>query len=129
MGFKINHRKRLAKLLNLSLDEVNEFLKRINGHLQKHGTNSDEIAKSFFILRDILHRKEQQRIKLTLPLLGFKNIGLKKHRVEIVKLFDKGLSVANIHKSIKLKKDAPSLSTVKRYIKALRDWRLENGQF
>ena len=53
MGFKINHRKRLAKAFGLSLDEVNELLQRMNGYFRKNGIDNEEIAKSFFILNDI----------------------------------------------------------------------------
>jgi len=128
MGFKINHRKRAAETLGISLDEVNELLKRINGHLRKFGIDNEEIAKSFFILKDILDRKEAQRIILSIPLLMFTHKGIKKYRVEIVNMFDAGFSINKIYQVLKLKKDAPSLSTIKRYISALKDWRSENGK-
>jgi len=127
MGFKINHRKKAAKTLGISLDEMNELLKRMNGHFRKFGVDNDEIAKSFFILKHILDRKEQQRIDLSIPILKFTQKGVKKYRVEIVKMFDDGLSINKIYKELKLKKDAPSLSTIKRYISALKDWRQNNG--
>ena len=92
MGFKTNHRKRLAKAFGLSLDEVNELLQRMNGYFRKNGIDNEEIAKSFFILNDILHRKEKQRIKLSIPLFGFKSKGIEKYRVEIVKFDEQGLS-------------------------------------
>lgn len=127
MGFYISYINRVAILLGLSEEEVYELLKRMNGHFRKHGIDNEQIAKSFFILSDIQMKKETQRIKLSVPLLGFKHKGIEKYRVEIVKLQDKGMSVEKIAKHLKGKKDAPSLSTVKRYLKALSDWRKNNG--
>jgi len=127
MGFKIHHMARVAKLLSLSVDESHELTKRMHGHLKKSGLNQDEIAKSFFVLNDIWKRKEEQKIKLSVPLLGFKNKGIEKYRIEIVKLKTEGLSADKIAKTLKNKKDAPSVSTIKRYIKALKEWRLNHG--
>jgi len=127
MGFKINHSARAATLLHLSLDESHELSKRMYGHLIKNGLSQDQIAKSFFILRDIWMRKERQRIRLSVPLLGFKNKGIEKYRIEIAKLQDEGLSANQIAKVLQKKKDAPSVSTSKRYIKALKEWRLNHG--
>lgn len=127
MSFKINYPQRMAKTLkNLSKDEVKEFLKRAEGHLQKHGNHRLSIAKMFFILDEIYDRKEKQRIKDSAPLLGFKHKGIGEYRGEIVRLHEEGSSAEKIAEKLKAEKDAPSLSTIKRYIKAVSDWR-ENG--
>lgn len=127
MGFYINYRNRVAKQFSLSLDETNELLKRIRGHFKKHGISEDEIAKSFFILRDIIKKKEEQKLRTSIPELNFKNKGIEKYKIQIVKLLDKNLSSYKIYEELKLKKDCPSLSTIKRYVKALMDWRKNNG--
>lgn len=127
MGFKINYRKRVAIQFGLSEEETNELLKRLHGHLKRHGVSHEEIAKSFFILREILERKEKQRIRQNVPQLGFKNKGIEKYKIEIVKLYEQGLSAEKIHHTLKLKKEAPSLSTIKRYIKAFKEWKGTNN--
>ena len=40
MGFAINDRKRVAKVLGLEIHEVNELLKRMNGHFRKNGIDN-----------------------------------------------------------------------------------------
>lgn len=127
MWQKIDYTARAAKTLGLSIDETKELSNRMYGHFDKNGIYKDEIIKSFFILESIYHRKEQIRLETTAPLLGFKNIGIQIYKGTIVKLHDTDLSSHDIHKHLKLKKDAPSLSTIKRYIQSLREWRLENG--
>lgn len=127
MGTKINYTKRTAQVLELEEYEVNELVKRMYGHFKTNGIAKDEIVKSFFILQSIYERKEKIRLETTAPLLDFKNKGIKLYRGNIVKLHDAGLSTHEIHKHLKLKKDAPSLSTIKRYIKSLQEWRINNG--
>lgn len=127
MGFFIDYRKRVAQQFSLSVDETNELLKRMHGHYKKNGISHEEIAKSFFVLRNIVHRKEDQKLKTSVPQLNFKNKGIEKYKIEIVKFLDKGISTTKIFEAIKLKKNAPSLSTIKRYIKAFNDWRNNNG--
>jgi hypothetical protein len=97
------------------------------GHFKQNGIKKEQIVKSFFILASIYQRKEQIKLDTTAPLLGFKNIGIKIYKGTIVKLHDACLSSHEIYKHLKQKKDAPSLSTIKRYIKSLKEWRLENG--
>lgn len=127
MGFFIDYKKRVAKQFSLSLDETNELLKRMHGHFKKNGISNNEIAKSFFILREIIKRKEEQKLKTSIFDLDFKHKGIKKYKIEIVKLFDKGFSSYKIYEELKLKKDCPSLSSIKRYIKTYKKWRQNNG--
>jgi hypothetical protein len=127
MWQKIDYLKRAAITLGLSSDETKELSNRMYGHFKKHGIKKDEIIKSFFILQHIYYRKEQIKLKTTAPLLGFKNKGIKIYKGDIVKFFDAGLSSHEINKRLSVKKDAPSLSTIKRYINTLKAWRLENG--
>jgi len=128
MGAKINYTKRTAKILNITEDEVRELSKRIYGHFKKNGIQKNEIIKSFFILESIYTRKEKIKLETTAPLLGFKNKGIKLYKGNIVKLYDLGLSTHDIYKQLKSKKDVPSLSTIKRYIVALKEWRFEDGK-
>lgn len=127
MAFEINYKQRMANILNLSRDEVNEFLKRSEKHLKKNGTNRLELARMFFILEDIYIRKEEQRIKESAPLLGFKHNGIQRYRGEIIRLHEEGTSAEKIAKHFYRKKDAPSLSTIKRYIKAVKSWKENDG--
>jgi len=127
MWQKIDYKSRAAKTLGLTVCETNELIKRMYGHLNKNGILKDEIVKSFFILESIYQRKEHIRLETTAPLLGFKNKGIQFYKGTIVKLFDEKLSAHKIHNNLKLKKEAPSLSTIKRYIRSLKNWRLENG--
>jgi hypothetical protein len=126
MAFEINYKQRMSKILNISIDEANELLKRGERHLKKNGTNRHELARMFFILEDIYTRKEEQRIKDSAPLLGFKHKGIERYRGEIIRMHEDGTSAEKVAKHLCRKKDAPSLSTIKRYLKAVRDWR-ENG--
>jgi len=127
MSFEINYKQRVSKILNISIDEVGELLKRAEGHCRKNGANRYELARMFFILEDINNRKEKQRIKDSAPLLGFKHKGIDKYRGEIVRLQEDGLSAEKTAKYLCRKKDAPSLSTIKRYLKALSNWRKNNS--
>ena len=113
--------------MNLSEDEVRELAKRMNGHFKKHGTTKDEIIRSFFILQDIRNRKESLQQKFLAPDLGFKQKGISLYKSEIVKLYNQGLSAGKIYDALKYKKEKPSLSTIKRYLKSYREWRRENG--
>ena len=63
---------------------------------------------------------------MSIPLLGFKSKGIEKYRVEIVKLDKEGLSPQKIVNHIKGRKYEVSLSTIKRYLNALKNWRSEN---
>ncbi|MBA1432447.1 MAG: hypothetical protein FAF04_02360 [Epsilonproteobacteria bacterium] len=127
MGTKIDYTKRAAKTLELTLDETHELVKRLHGHYKKFGIDRDQIEKSFFILQQIYDRKEQIKLQTTAPLLGFKHKGIELYRGLIVKLHKQGLSTHEIHKKIGRKKDAPSQSTIKRYIKALKEWSANHG--
>ncbi len=127
MGVKIDYRARAAKTLGLTLDETNELVKRLHGHYKKFGIDKDQIEKSFFIFQEIYKRKEQITLQTTAPLLGFKHKGIELYRGLIVKLHKQGLSTHEIHKKIYRKKDAPSHSTIKRYIKTLKVWEQNHG--
>ena len=127
MGTKINYLKRTANILNITEDETRELSKRMYGHFKKNGIKKDEVLKSFFILGRIYDRKEKIRLETTAPLLGFKNKGIQLYKGKIVKLYDLKFSTHEIYKHLTLKKDAPSLSTIKRYIVALKKWRSNNG--
>jgi hypothetical protein len=128
MGVKINYTKRASEILNLTEDEVRELSKRMHGHFRRNGIDRDAIVKSVFILQDIYERKEKIKEATTAPLLDFKSKGIKLYKGNIVKLYDDGFSTREIHKKMKHKKDAPSLSTIKRYISKLKDWRANNGK-
>jgi len=127
MGVKINYIKRASTTLNLAEDEIRELSKRMHGHFVKNGIDRDEIVKSFFILQKIYERKERIKEATTAPLLDFKNKGIQLYKGKIVKLYDLKFSTHEIYKHLTLKKDAPSLSTIKRYIVALKKWRSNNG--
>ncbi|WP_457746286.1 hypothetical protein [Sulfurimonas sp.] len=124
---KIDYLKRAAKALELEEYEVNELAKRMLGHLKKEQLSKDAIIKAFFILQDIKERKEQIRIQTTAPLLNFKNKGIALYRGTIVKLHKQGLSTYKIFDTLKRKKDAPSHSTIKRYLKTLKEKGYING--
>lgn len=119
MSTKINYTRRAAKTLNLEEYEVNELIKRMYGHFKKNGIEKNEITKAFFILQSIYERKEKIKLETTAPLFGFKHKGIELYRGTIVKLHKKGKSTHKIYDTLKRKKDAPSHSTIKRYIKAL----------
>ena len=127
MSFEINYKQRVSKILDISIDEVSELLKRAEGHIRKNGVNRHELAKMFFILENINNRKEEQRVKDRAPLLEFKHKGIVKYRGDIVRLYQNEVSAERIAKKYNGKKDAPSLSTIKRYLKALNTWREDNG--
>lgn len=127
MSFKIDYSKRVANLLGLSTDEVKELLKRLEGHYKKHGVTKFEIARSFFVLRDIFTRKQIQKLEQSAPNLGFKHRGLIAYKKEIVHMVSEGFGSQKIYYTLQHKKDAPSLATIKRYVKAYIEWRSLNG--
>ena len=127
MSTKINYTKRTAKTLDLEEYEVNELIKRMHGHFKKNGIEKDEITKAFFILQSIYERKEKIKLETTAPPLKSTQKGMKLYRGRIVKLHDAGQSTHAIYKDLKFKKDAPSLTTIKNYIRLLKEWRMNNG--
>lgn len=122
MAFEINYKKRVAKTLDIELDQVDELLARMRGHLKNKVTYT-ELARSFFILDDIYKRNEAVRIKQEVPELGFKSKKLLKYSSHIVKLIKKGFSPNQIHKLLNKYKDCPSLSTIKRYNSSYLIWK------
>lgn len=127
MSFKIDYSKRVASILGLSQDEVKELLKRLEGHYLKHGVSQFEIARSFFVLKHIYTRKQIQKLEQSAPELGFKHRGIIAYKGEIVRLLSEGYGSQKICKALQHKKDAPSLATIKRYVKAYSEWRKNHG--
>jgi hypothetical protein len=124
MGLPIDYLKRVGKLLDLSQDEVKELIFRMEGHYKQHGADHFEVARSFFILKDIWMRKAAEKLEKEIPTLGFKHMGLLKYRCEIVQMMTEGLGSQKIHEALKYKNGAPSLATIKRYMKAYKEWRV-----
>lgn len=58
MKLTINYKQRAAKVLDFSLEEVEEYAKRVKGHLNKCTLEHDQltvnmIIQSVFIIKDI----------------------------------------------------------------------------
>ncbi len=126
MGFNINYIRRVAKTLNLSENETRELIRRMNGHLQIHGTNKHELLRAFFVIEDIYTRKIEKKMSLSAPEFNFKHKGIIAYKGEIVSLLNKGYSSQKIYNSLQGKRNCPSLATIKRYIKQYKDWRCNN---
>lgn len=127
MAFNKNFIRRHAKVLRLTEAEMKDLVKRMLGHLQMHGLNEFELARSFFVLKEICTRKIQKELENNIPEFGFKQRGIILYRVEIVDLLNEGYGSQKIHNALSDKANCPSLATIKRYIKAYKEFKEEQS--
>lgn len=121
MKLTINYKQRAAKVLDFSLEEVEEYAKRVKGHLNKCTLEHDQltvnmIIQSVFIIKDI----QEKQLKRKASELKVQNPIIRKYQKEIKELNHLGLGSNRISKEIKLKYKANvSASTIYRYLRGL----------
>ncbi len=121
MKLTINYKLRAAKVLNLSIEEVEEYARRVKGHLNKCMIESDiltinQIIQSVFVIKD-LHDKQEERKSVELQV---KNRVIRKYQHDIKLLNHNGLGASRISKELKIKYNTNvSASTIYRYLKGL----------
>lgn len=125
MKLTINYKQRAAKVLDFSIEEVEEYAKRVKGHLNKCTLEHDQltvnmIIQSVFIIKDIQDKQLQQRA----TALKLQNPVIRKYQKEIKQLSHSGLGSNRISKELRTKyKVNVSPSTIYRYLRGL-----ENGE-
>jgi len=121
MKLTINYKLRAAKALNFSIEEIEEYARRVKGHLNKCMIESDiltvnQIIQSVFIIKD-LYDKQQKKEAIELQI---KNRVIRKYQHDIKLLNHNGLGASRISKELRIKYNANvSASTIYRYLKGL----------
>ncbi len=118
--FKANgSEKKLAQLLEINDENVDELLKRMSGFLsQRKVISKRNLADSFFVLEDIKIREAELRSKRTKIVL--KNPVLLKYEETIVNLYKQGHGYLSISNQLKARHNASlSRSSIFRYIKKM----------
>jgi len=106
-------------VLNLSVEEIEEYAKRVKGHLNKCLLNNEcittnMIIQSIFIIQDIQDKKLEQQAKE----LQVKNPVLRKYQKDIKDLSALGMGSTRISKELRTKfKVNLSSSTIYRFLK------------
>lgn len=119
MKLSINYKIRASKVLNLSVEEIEEYAKRVKGHLNKCLLENDNltvnmIIQSVFIIQDINDKKLEQRAKE----LQVQNPVLRKYQKDIRDLSALGMGSTRISKELRIKfKVNLSSSTIYRFLK------------
>ena len=119
MRLSINYKTRASKVLNFSLEEVEEYAKRVKGHLHKCMWENDtitvnQIIQSIFIIKDIQDKQISKQAKE----LQIKNKVIRKYQQEIKLLNHSGLGAYRISKELRLKhKVYVSASTIYRFLR------------
>lgn len=119
MKLSINYKTRASKVLNLSIEEIEEYAKRVKGHLNKCLLESDclttnMIIQSVFIIQDINDKKLEQQAKE----LQVQNPVLRKYQKDIKDLSVLGMGSTRISKELRIKfKVNISSSTIYRFLK------------
>jgi len=122
MKLTINYKARASKVLNFSIEEVEQYARRVKGHLNKCMIESDtltvnQIIQSVFIIKDI-HDKKQEKEAIELQV---KNRVIRKYKYDIQLLNHNGLGASRISKELRIKYNNAnvSASTIYRYLKGL----------
>jgi len=119
MKLTINYITRASMVLNLSVEEIEEYAKRVKGHLNKCLLNNEcittnMIIQSIFIIQDIQDKKLEQQAKE----LQVKNPVLRKYQKDIKDLSALGMGSTRISKELRTKfKVNLSSSTIYRFLK------------
>lgn len=119
MRLSINYKLRASKVLNFSIEEVEEYAKRVKGHLIKCIWEDDiitvnQIIQSIFIIKDIQDKQIQREAKE----LQVKNPIVRKYLHDIKLMNYNGLGANRISKELKIKHNVSiSASTIYRYLK------------
>lgn len=125
MKLTINYKTRASKVLGFSVEEVEQYAKRVKGHLNKCMIDSDtltvnQIIQSVFIIKDIQDKQAQiEAIELKV-----KNPIVRKYQHDIKLLNHNGYGASRISKELYNKFNVHvSASTIYRYLRGV-----ENGE-
>lgn len=123
MKLSINYKTRASKILNFSVEEIEEYAKRVKGHLNKciqsnNGTLTvNQIIQSIFIIKDIQDKQVEREAKE----LQVQNPIVRKYQHDIKLMSHNGLGSNRISKELRIKFNAHvSASTIYRYLKGER---------
>lgn len=109
--------KKLAKSLDIQVENLDEFLKRMSGFLNGRKVISKRnIADSLFILQDIQKRESDIEIKRISAII--RNPLTLKYNTKMMELYQAGYGYVRISKALKIDHNVDiSKSTVARFIK------------
>jgi len=110
-------KEEVSNTLGISLEAMDEFLKRQKGFLLKREKiSAKNLMDSYAILSEIKKREEQEEAKKVTNVT--KNILILKYAKEITDLYQAGLGSVRISKSLKLNHNVNvSKASVERFIK------------
>jgi len=123
MKLTINYKTRASKVLNFSIKEVEEYARRVKGHLNKCMIESDtltvnQIIQSIFIIKDIQDKQIEREAKE----LQVQNPIIRKYQHDIKLMSHNGLGSNRISKELKFKHNVNvSASTIYRYLKGVQN--------
>ncbi len=109
--------KKLAKSLDIQVENLDEFLKRMSGFLNGRKVISKRnIADALFILQDIQKRESDIAIKRISAII--RNPLTLKYNTKMMELYQAGYGYVRISKALKIDHNVDiSKSTVARFIK------------
>ncbi len=109
--------KKLAKSLDIQVENLDEFLKRMSGFLNDRKVISKRnIADALFILQDIQKRESDIEIKRISAII--RNPLTLKYNTKMMELYQAGYGYVRISKALKIDHNVDiSKSTVARFIK------------
>ena len=117
MNLTINYKTRASKVLDLSVEDMEEYSRRVAGHLTKCGANGitkNQIIQSIFIIKDMKDRQLKEKAKE----LHIKNINIRKYYKDILELANLGLGCQRISNELREKyKINISNSSIYRFLK------------
>jgi len=120
MKLTINYKQRASKVLNFSVIEVEEYAKRVKGHLNKCMFENDtltvnQIIQSVFIIKDI----QDKQIAREAKELQVQNPIIRKYQHDIKIMSHNGLGSNRISRELRIKHQVNvSASTIYRYLKS-----------
>ena len=120
MKLTINYKQRASKVLGLNIKEIEEYARRVKGHLNKCTLEHEQLTKnmiiqSVFIIADIQDKKLQKEARE----FQVTNKVIRKYQHEIKSMNHNGLGCTRISKELRLKyKVNVSASTIYRYLKS-----------
>lgn len=123
MKLTINYKTRASKVLNFSIQEIDEYAKRVKGHLNKcildnNTLTVNQIIQSIFIIKDI----QDKQITKEAKELQIQNPVIRKHQHDIKILNHAGLGASRISKELRAKFNVHvSPSTIQRYLRDLNN--------
>lgn len=119
MKLTINYKERACKVLNFSIEELEEYAKRVKGHLNKCMSDNNpltvnQIIQSIFIMKDIQDKqiaKESKELQIQNPII-------RKYQHDIKLLNHSGLGANRISRELRIKHNVNvSASTIYRYLR------------